>query len=150
MEIIEKIRGLVSSYIEEQGAELVEIQYRREGGNMVLRFLVDKPGGIKLSECETLNNTLSEALDKEDTIQDSYILEVSSPGLDRPIKTDNDFRRVMGKGLEITTCEAIDGKRAHEGKLVGINEESIVIQSRGLSTVIPRVKIAKAIQKVEF
>ncbi|MBI5143450.1 MAG: ribosome maturation factor RimP, partial [Candidatus Omnitrophica bacterium] len=86
----------------------------------------------------------------EDLIAERYTLEVSSPGLDRPIETDRDFERTMGKDLEITTYAAIDGRKSHRGRLIGIDKEKIVLETNGISTVIPRDKIALARLKIEF
>jgi ribosome maturation factor RimP len=150
MEITEQVKELIQGYLETNGIELVEVTYRREQPGMVLRLLVDKPEGIKVSECEELNNFLSEVLDRESIINERHLLEVASPGLDRPIKTDRDFERSMGKALEVMTYEAIDGKKSHEGKLIGMDKEKIVVEAGGISTVIPRAKIARAVKKAEF
>ncbi len=150
MEIADRVNQLIENYLEEHGIELVDITYRRDRDGMVLRLLVDKPEGIKISECEELNNFLSEALDKENVINERHILEVSSPGLDRPMKTDRDFTRAMGKVLDVTTYEPIDGRKMHEGRLIGLEKEHIVIESGEISTVIPRGKIARAVLKIEF
>ena len=150
MEVIERVKEITRDYIETRDIEIVDITFRRESAGLVLRVLAYKPQGITVSECEDLNNFLSEALDKEDVIQDRYLLEVSSPGLDRPLKTDMDFKRVMGKVLEITTYEAIDGRKAHDGALIGMDKENVVIESAGVSTVIPKNKIASARLKITF
>ncbi len=150
MEITDKVRGLIDDYLEENGIELVEITYKREQNGMALRLLVDTPEGITINECEKLNNYLNAALDNADIINEHYLLEVSSPGLDRPILTDKDFERSIGKVLDITTYQAIDGRKTHEGKLIGIDKDNIVIESNGISTVIPRSSIARARFKIEF
>lgn len=150
MEITDRARQVAEDYLKARDIEIVDVIYRREQQGMVLRLLIDKPEGVTIKECEALNDFLSAELDKEDAIQDRYILEVSSPGLDRPIKTDRDFERAMGRMLEITLYEAIDGRKAHEGSLVGMDKENIVIGSGGISTVIPRNKIALARLKIEF
>ena len=150
METIDRVKSLIESYLENKGIELVDIIYRREQGGMVLRLLADTPEGITIAECEALNNYLSEVLDKEDVISEHFILEVASPGVDRPLVNDRDFARVIGKELEIRMYEPIDGKRELQGILMGMEEASIVIESGGVSTVVPRVKIAKATLKLEF
>ena len=150
MEITNRVKDLISGYLESHDIELVDIIYRREQPGMVLRLLVDTPEGIKISECEELNVYLSEALDKENVIAERYTLEISSPGLDRPLKTDRDFERSLSKKIEVTTYEPIDGRKTHEGTLVGMDKESIVIEANGVSTVIPRAKTAIARRKVEF
>lgn len=150
MEIKDRVKELIRNYIEDNGIELVDITYKREQGGMVLRLLVDTPQGITIDECEKLNNFLSELLNKEDIISEHYTVEVASPGLDRPIITDRDFRRVLGKALDITTYQAIDGRKTHEGRLVGMDTDNIVMESGGVSTAIPRKLIARARLKIEF
>lgn len=149
-DIIDRIKELLQSYLDENSIELVEIMYRREQGGMVLRLLVDTVEGISIAECESLNNYLSELLDRENVIEERYTLEVSSPGLDRPMVTDRDFERSMGKDIDISVYEAVDGKKRHEGKLIGMDKEKIVIEAEGVSVVIPRTKIAKAKLKINF
>ena len=150
MEIVDRVKELIGEYLEQNGIELVEITYRREQGGMVLRLLADTPGGITIDECEGINNRLSEILDKEDIINERYLVEVSSPGLDRPITTDRDFERVMNKMLDVSTYKPIDGKKTHEGRLIGMDKEKIVIESGGISTVVPRASIARAVLSIEF
>ena len=150
MEIIDSAKSLVQKYLDEFGIELVDITYRREQGGMTLRLLVDTPDGVTLAECEGVNNYLSEQLDKENIIEEHYVLEVSSPGLDRALTTDRDFQRVMGKDLNITTYQAVDMRKYHDGKLMGMDEENVVIEADGVSTVIPRKLIAKARLRIEI
>ena len=150
MDVIDRIKEIAGRYADEHGMEIVDITFRREQQGLVLRILADNDEGIKVSECEGLNNFLSEALDKEDVIQDRYILEVSSPGLDRPMKTDRDFERSMGKELEVTTFERIYDRKTHEGRLIGMDKENVVLENSGVSTVIPRDKIALARRKIEI
>ena len=148
--ITDRVNELIAKYLEERNIEVVDIFYRREHQGMVLRLLVDTPSGITINECEGLNNFLSETLDNEGVIQDRYILEVSSPGLDRPITSDKDFERSVGKRLDITTYELIDERRTHQGFLIGMDKDNVVIESNGISTLVPRGKIAKAVLKIEF
>ena len=150
MEVIERVKELAASYLEEKGIELIDVIYRREQGGMVLRLLADTAQGINMAECEALNKYLGELLDKENIIEERYTIEVASPGLDRPIITDRDFERALGKELNITTYEPVDSKKTHAGKLVGVEKDSVVIESDGISTVIPRQKIAMAKLNLEF
>ncbi|MFH1996180.1 MAG: ribosome maturation factor RimP [Candidatus Omnitrophota bacterium] len=145
-----KIRTIVARHIEEAGADLVDIQHRREGRGLVVRVLVDRPDGITIGECGALSSIIGEAFDREAVIQEAYILEVSSPGLDRPIITENDFKRVLGKELVITTTEKVEGKIEHAGVFVGMNDAEIVIESSGLSTPVPKDKIAKAVRSIKL
>ena len=150
MEIIDRVREIAAVYLSDHGIELIDIIFRREGSGFVLRVVADTPKGITVSECTGLNKFLSEVLDREDVIEDRYTLEVSSPGLDRPIKTDRDFERSMGKELEFTMFEPIDGRKTHEGVLAGMDKDNVVIERQGISTVIPRSKIALARLKIDF
>jgi ribosome maturation factor RimP len=150
METVDRVKELAAGYLKDNGIELVEITYRREQGGMTLRLLVDTPAGVRIDECEGLNNFLSETLDKEDVIQEHYVIDVSSPGLDRPIKTDRDFERSIGKDLEITTYEPVDGRKTHEGRLAGMSKDEIVVESNGISIVIPRIKIAVARLRIDI
>lgn len=150
MEIVDRVNELIAKYLEENGIELVEITYKREQGGMTLRLLVDTPEGITIDECERLNNHLSEVLDRENVIEERYVIEVASPGLDRPIVTDRDFIRAMAKELEVSMYEPVEGKREHRGKLIGMDKENIVLESNGISVVIPRGKIAKAKRRIEI
>jgi ribosome maturation factor RimP len=150
MEVKDRVNLLIEGYLEKNGIELIDIIYRREAGGMVLRLLADTPEGITVDECEALSNYLSEALDKEEVIAEHFTLEVASPGLDRALVTDRDFAWVMGKELDVSMYEPVDGLREHQGKLIGMDKDNIVIESDGISTVIPRKKIAKAKLKIEF
>lgn len=150
MEITDCVKSLIAGYLEENGVELVDIIYRREGSGMVLRLLVDTPDGITMGACEEINNYVGELLDKENVIEDHYLLEVSSPGLDRPIKTDRDYERSLGKKLDVTTYEMVDCKKTHDGILIGMDRENVVLEKDGISTVIPRKLVASARLKVEF
>jgi ribosome maturation factor RimP len=150
MEVIEQVKLLIDKYLEQNSIELVEAMYRREQGGMMLRLLVDKAGGINIKDCEELNNFLSRALDEANVIEERYTIEVSSPGLDRPIKTDRDFEKSMGRAIDVTTYEPVDGSKTHSGVLIGMNKEEVVIASGDVSTVIPRSKVAMARLRIEI
>ena len=149
-EVAERVKALAQAYLDDNSIELVEIMYRREAGGMVLRLLVDTPEGIRIDECEGVNKFLSATLDIEDLIKERYTIEVASPGLDRHLTTDRDFERVIGKDIEATTYERIDNKKAHAGRLIGMNKETVVLESGDRSTVIPRKSIAVARLKIEI
>lgn len=149
-DIVSRVTEMIMPFLNENGIELVEMTYRREQLGMTLRLLVDTPGGVLIEECESVNGCLSDLLDKNDIIGDHYVIEVCSPGLDRPIKTDKDFARSIGKDLTVTTFGPVDGSRNHEGSLIGMDAANIVLESDGLSIVIPRDKIALAKLKIEF
>jgi len=145
MEVIQRVTEILGSIIEGKGIGVTDITYKREGTRMALRILLDKPGGITLNECGSINNDLSDMLDKGNVISERYILEISSPGLDRPIKERRDFEKSLGKKIRVATYANIEGKNVFIGKLLGISESAIVIEEKnGISTEIPQNKIAKA------
>ena len=127
-DIEKRTEELVRPIVEEQGFELVDVEYVKEGGTMYLRAYIDKPGGIAVNDCETVSRALSDLLDKEDYIADSYILEVSSPGLGRPLKKEKDFKRSVGKAVEIRLYRAVDRKKEFEGILTAYDDQSVTIE----------------------
>ena len=122
----EQTEQLLQPIIDENNFELVDVEYVKEGGNWFLRAYIDKEGGITIDDCELVSRALSDLLDKEDFIPDSYILEVSSPGLGRQLKKDKDFKRSIGKEIEIKLYKSIkikDGKKEVSTKeLIGVLE----------------------------
>ena len=106
-----KTEELLQPLVDAHGFELVDVEYVKEAGNWYLRAYIDKPGGIAVDDCEVISRALSDKLDEEDYIEDSYILEVSSPGLGRPLKKDKDFQRSIGKEIEVRTFRAIDKQK---------------------------------------
>ena len=150
--LAEVVRDAVGDALASQDVELVDLSFRKEGFRMVLRLLVDKPGGITIDECTYLNQMIGEILDREDLIHDRYTLEVSSPGLDRPLVTKRDFERNIGRKVKITMDKAlIDREKIEEGKLCQVDDENIVIVGReGTSKIIPLKGIKKAILEIEF
>lgn len=119
---------LIMPVLEQNGFELVDVEYVKEGGNWYLRAYIDKPGGITIGDCETVSRYLSDRLDEKDLIEDAYVLEVSSPGLDRPLKKDKDFTRALGSEIEIRLYRALDGKKEYTGILREYDGSSIVLE----------------------
>ena len=109
--------------------ELVDVEYVKEGGTWYLRAYIDKPGGITINDCETVSREFSDLLDREDFIEDSYILEVSSPGLGRPLKKEKDFERSLGEKIEIRLYKALDGTKEYTGILESFDKDTISIKT---------------------
>lgn len=109
------------------GFELVDVEYVKEAGNWYLRAYIDKPGGITVDDCEAVSRKFSDILDEKDFIQDAYILEISSPGLGRPLKKEKDFQRSLGEEVEIRTYRAIEKQKEFTGILKEYNQESVTI-----------------------
>ena len=113
----QRTEQLVLPIIQSNKFELVDVEYVKEGGTWYLRAYIDKPGGITVDDCEIVNRALGDLLDREDFIEDSYILEVSSPGLGRPLKKETDFVRSQGKEVEIRTYRMVERQKEFRGIL---------------------------------
>ena len=123
----QKTEEILLPIVEEYGFELVDVEYVKEGSNWYLRAYIDKPGGIGVNDCEAVSRRLSDILDEKDYIEDSYILEVSSPGLGRPLKKEKDFQRSLGEEVEIRTYRAIDRQKEFVGILKAYDKDSVTI-----------------------
>lgn len=137
-----KAEELIIPLIKKNNFELVDTEYVREGGNYYLRYYIDKENGINVDDCELISRAVSDLLDKEDFIEDSYILEVSSPGLLRPLKKPRDFERSIGRQVEIKLYQAMDKKKDFEGTLTGFTDSSVTISADGEEITFDREKIA--------
>ena len=124
----QKTGELLLPIIDEFRFELVDVEYVKEGSNWYLRAYIDKPGGITVDDCEAVSRRLSDLLDEEDFIDDAYILEVSSPGLGRPLKKDKDFARSIGEEVEIRTFRPVDHEREFTGVLKDFDKNRLVIE----------------------
>lgn len=144
------VEQLVRPYLEENGFELVDIEYVKEGSNWYLRVFVDKEGGIDIEDCGRISEYLSARLDEKDPIPNAYFLEVSSPGAERPLKKAEDFRRAVGKHVYVTTYEPVDGAKEFEGRLLSYDEEKLVVRVGKQDHAIPLGKVAGARLAIVF
>jgi len=126
--ILEKTESLVKPVCEEVGVELVDVEYGKEGQNFFLRVYVDTPGGIDIDQCATVAEQLSELLDEHDFIADEYMLEVSSPGAERPIKTKEALAQQLDSYINVKTYKAIDGQKEFEGYLRSFEADTISLE----------------------
>ena len=124
----ERTEQLVMPIVDENNFELVDIEYVKEAGNWFLRVYIDKQGGITIDDCELVSRVLSEQLDKDDFIEDSYILEVSSPGLGRPLKKEKDFERSIGKEVEVRLFQAINKQKEYIGILTSYDKDTVTVE----------------------
>lgn len=125
----QKTEKLVAPILETNGFELVDVEYVKEAGSWYLRAYIDKPGGITVDDCEIVNRELSDLLDRDDFIDDSYILEVSSPGLGRPLKKERDFIRSKGEEVEIRTYRMVDRQKEFRGILKSWDKDTVTIET---------------------
>ncbi len=149
--ILKTIKGQCEPIIEDLGYELVDLEFIKENGNRILRFYIWKPEGITIDDCQYISEIVGEKLDEIDVIQESYYLEVSSPGLDRPLKTDKDLKRNLGKDIEVSLYKNLDGKKKIVGELVDFNDDKIVVKEENSKLIeIERQLISKIVLAVKF
>jgi ribosome maturation factor RimP len=123
---IERIcEELVTPIIEAGGYELVDVEYVKEGSDYYLRVYADKEGGITIDDCVEISRALEAKLDEKDFIEEAYILEVSSPGLTRPLKKEKDFKRSLGRLVDLKLYKAVNGQKEYEGRLAAFDENSL-------------------------
>ncbi len=149
-EIIARTEKLVMPIIEENRFELVDVEYVKEGADWHLQIYADKEGGINIDDCVLISRALEKKLDEEDFIKDPYILEVSSPGLGRPLKKDKDFRRNIGKKVELKLFKAVNKQKEFEGILQDFAENTVTLLDEGEEKIYNRKDIALIRQAIDF
>ena len=120
---------LITPILDRMNFELVDVEYVKEGGTWYLRAYIDKEVGISVNDCEAVAREMNEILDREDFVEDSYVFEVSSPGLGRPLKKEKDYIRSMGKEVEIRTYRAINREKEFYGILSAYDENTVTIKT---------------------
>ena len=136
--------------LERYGFEFIDCEYTKSGGENILTVYIDKPGGITLDDCEKVSIELDPILDQKDPIKDAYILSVSSPGLDRALKTRKDFERNIDKKIDIKLYRAIDKLKMFTAVLKAFDDESIVVELKNKKKTIARKDIAVMKQHIDF
>lgn len=139
LNIVSKISNTITERLE---YELVDLEYKKEMGSNFLRIYIDKPGGVTLDDCQKMSKELSDKLDEKDPIEEEYYLEVSSPGLDRPLKTDKDLKRNFGKDVELKLYRFFNDKKSYEGELKNYSKEAVFIEQKDEIIEIPREYIS--------
>lgn len=163
---LEKVRPIADRVVRSYGFDLFDLQLRREPIGWVLRVVIDYPTrfaddgtvvvdpieySIGIEDCQRVSQDLGTVLDVEEAVDGHYTLEVSSPGMDRPLRAPDDYRRFAGRQAKVVVTEAIDGQTHFEGRLTGVAGDAIVLEgSRGRMTRIPFVRISRAKLAVEF
>ena len=154
--VVDEVRVVVQPIVDEQNLELVDMEFLKEGKNWFIRIYIDKPSGIDIEECALISEKVSEALDAidPDPIPQAYFLEVSSPGAERPLKTEADMQNAIGKYVHLSFYQAIDGEKFYEGTLKEVNDDSVVltirIKTRTKDIEIERKQIANARLAIQF
>ena len=124
------IEDLISPILERNQMELVDVTYLLEGGRWVLRVFIDKPGGVNLQDCAFISHQVEDLIEVEDLIPQRYFLEVSSPGLDRVLKKEADFKRFCGEMAKVRIREAVAGRRNFKGRIVRCEHGVIALEDR--------------------
>lgn len=154
--IADIVSQILEPYFEEKGYELFNVEFLKEGRDWFLRVYIEKTEGgqyvsVSTDDCETVSRFLSAKLDELDPIEQNYYLEVSSPGMDRPLLTEKDFVRFCGEIVDISLYKGIDGKKAFTGELVGREEAHIIIRDeKGNELKIPEEQVSKTRLAVVF
>lgn len=126
--IEQQVEEMLYPILQEKNFECVDVEFVKEGPNWYLRIFIDKEGGITIDDCEWVSRSLEKELDKTDPIIQPYILEVSSPGLDRPLKKEEDFKRYQGELVDVKLYKAVNKQKEFQGKLIGLQDDQIVIE----------------------
>jgi ribosome maturation factor RimP len=135
-DVVEQVRALAARVAASHGLEIFDVQFRREAAGMVLRVQIDRPGpaataeeSVSVDDCATVSRDLSAVLDVEDVVAAGYTLEVSSPGLDRPLRTADDYRRFAGRRAKLVMREPVDGQTYFKGRLGGVEDGAVLIEA---------------------
>jgi len=151
--MLDKIRGVAERVTSGRGYELADVEMKRERGGTLVRLYVDKEGGIGLEDLQSVSEEVSAILDAEDPVSTPYTLEVSSPGLDRPLKTEADYRRFLGRLARLSSYEPVEGRRHWTGRLTSFEDGVVGVsleKEGGTLCRIPLAKIAHGRLEVEF
>jgi len=142
--IIDQVSMVVEPVLDEMGFELVDVEYVGAGGRRVLRLYMDRPGGVTLDDCARVSREIGVLIDVKDLIPERYVLEVSSPGLNRRLKKEKDFVWAMGKKVKVRMKSSMEGRRNFTGRLTGWKEGTIVVEVDQQETTLPMKGIDKA------
>jgi ribosome maturation factor RimP len=157
-DVVEQVRTVAARVAASYGLDIFDVQFRREAAGMVLRIRIDRPGpastaedSVSVDDCAAVSRELSAVLDVEDIVPTAYTLEVSSPGLDRPLRTVDDFRRFAGRRAKLVMREAVDGQTFFKGRLGGVEDGRVVIDAEDRRRhLVPIEIITRANLEVEF
>lgn len=149
MTAVDSLTGLLEPVVEGLGYELVGVEYHPSGRQGLLRVYIDHPDGIGVDDCARVSHQVSGVLDVEDPLPGEYLLEISSPGLDRPVFKPADFQRFAGERVRLRLRGLVDGRRKYRGRLLGLRGESVVIEESGAEVAVPLAEIDRANLELE-
>ncbi len=126
-QIQRQLEELAETLVASEGMELVDLEYRRQGPRWMLRLFIDKEGGVTIDDCAKISKEFGDLLDVKDIIPQTYVLEVSSPGLNRPLRKKEDFSRFVGRKVQLRLVTPMEGRKKIVGNLVGIENETVIV-----------------------
>ncbi len=148
--ILEEVRKATEPVLKSQGFELVDVEYRRESQGWVLRIYLDREGGVTLDDCAEVSNEVGAILEVQDLIPQAYVLEVSSPGLTRPLKKPEDYEKFKDRLVKIKLYKPLEGRKNFKGTLLGLEGEKVRVSVEGQVYELPLQEIAKANLEIEL
>lgn len=148
--LLQEVRQVVEPILQSQGRELVDLEYQRESQGWVLRIYIDREGGVTVEDCAEVNREVGTNLEVRDLIANPYVLEVSSPGLTRPLKKAEDFIKYQTRLVKVKTFKPIEGRRNFKGTLLGLEGEKVRLMVEGRIYEIPLQGIIKANLEIEL
>ena len=150
MKVTELVAGFAKPIVEAQGCSLWDVEYVREGSDRILRVYIDKEGGVDISDCEAISRAMDPILDEKDPIAESYTFEVSSAGLERPLKRPSDFERFMGSAVTVKLYRPRNGLKEIPGVLRGYEEGRITVEAGKETITFEKSEVALVRLRVEF
>lgn len=148
--ICQSVKELVEPVVQKENLELVDVEFKKEGKDWFLRVFIDKPEGVTVDDCQNISHQIEDMIEIDEIVSPAYILEVSSPGLDRPLKNEKDFLRYQGRKVAVNTFSAIDKKKNFSGNIQTCKDRELFLEEHGKLIKIPLDKIAKATLEIEF
>ena len=144
MDVARQLENLLRHVVEEEGLEFVHVEYHFKASPVLVRIYIDRPGGVNHSDCEKVSKAAGELLDEENAIDSRYLLEVSSPGIERPLFKEEDYRRFVGKEIQVVTTEKIDNRKKFQGVIQSFSRGILDLGLEDATCHIPFEKIRRA------
>lgn len=148
--VSQQVTELVQPIAQQLGLTVLEVLYEKKPDGMHLTVVIDKEGGVTIDDCELLHKAIDQPLDELDPIETSYTLNVSSPGLDRPLKLEWDYKRNLGKKISVRLYKPLEGKKTFEGVLVRFDDKSFAIETGGREISFSKKETAAVVPVIEF
>lgn len=149
--VVSAVRAAIAPVVESLGYSIWDLEYVKEGADYFLRVTIDSPNGITIDDCETVHRAIDPVLDEADPIEGAYHLEVSSPGIERDLRTDEHFQACAGEQVEVRLFAPLDGAKVYAGRLIGLDDEkNVLLETATGEKTLPREKIAAARTLFDF